>query len=46
MMANFIEQLENVDFIKSSIKGSVNLSERLQNMVKSFKNVDNEIKKL
>ena len=46
MMANFIEQLEKADFIRSSIQKSVSLPDKLENMAASIKNVDNEIKKL
>jgi len=46
MMANFIEQLEKIDYIKSCIKQSNNLVEKLDNMISGVKNVDDELKKL
>ena len=41
MMANFLEQLEDVDFVKRSIKKSSIFSERLESMINIMRNADN-----
>lgn len=41
MMANFLEQLEDVDFVKRSIKKSSIFSERLESMINIMRNTDN-----
>lgn len=41
MIAKFLEQLENIDFVKFSIQKPVNFSERLDSMVNIIRDMDN-----